>query len=69
MVQVLLSRGQVGVTQDPLDVGQRHPRIAGHPIGSRMPEIMKRPIRSQPIVGADEHPAGCVIGQRAVRPR
>ena len=38
--------------EDPLDVGQRHLRVPRQPVGRRMPQVVKRPVRSQRMVSA-----------------
>ena len=55
------------MAKNPLHVGDRHLRIAGHPVGRRVTKIVKGPVRPQAAVGAHEHRPGRVIGQRPER--
>ena len=64
---VNLRRGQVHVTQNPLHVGDRHLRVACHPVGSGMTQVVQRPVRSQRLTRPAEHRAGRVIRQRPER--
>ena len=52
----------------PLHVGQRHGRVAGHPVSGRMTKIMKPPAAAQRGAGPGEHRPGRVVGQRPERP-
>ena len=65
--QIHLGGRQMGVPEDPLHIRQRHLRIPRHPVGSRMPKIMQRPVRPQHRVGPPEHRPRRVIGQRPER--
>jgi hypothetical protein len=38
----------VGMPEDPLHVGQRHGRVAGHPVGRCMAKIMQPPAAGRP---------------------
>ena len=66
-VEVLLGGGQMRMAKNPLHVGGRDLRIAGHPIGRRVTKIVKGPVRPQAAVGAHEHRPRRAIGQRPER--
>ena len=66
-VQIALGSGQTGVAEHPLHIGQRHLRVARHPIRRGVTQIVQRPVRPQHRVGPIEHDAGCVIAQRPQR--
>ena len=62
-IQVLLGGGQVSVAHHPLQVGQRHGRVAGHPVGRRMTQVMQGPVRAHRRAGPREHQPGRIVGQ------
>ena len=47
------------------NVGQRHARITGHPVGGQMPQVMQGPVGAERSAGTVEHPVGGVVGQPA----
>ena len=47
--------------------GQRHGRVAGHPVGGQVPQVMQGPVGAERVVGPGEHPVGRVIAQLAER--
>ena len=51
----------------PLQVGQRHRRVTGHPVGRRMTKVMQRPVRAHRGAGPGEHQPGRVVSQRPER--
>ena len=63
-----LRRGDVGMSQNPLHVGECQVRVAQHPLGGAVPQVMQGPVRSEQPVDAGEHHPGGVIGQRPERP-
>jgi hypothetical protein len=65
--QIQLGGRQVGVPEDPLDVGQRQLRIAGHPVGGGVPQVVQGPVGAQRVGGAGEHRPRGVVGQRPQR--
>ena len=65
--QVQLRRGQVGMPEHPLDIGQRQQWITGHPVGRGVPQIVQRPVRAECIGCASEHGSSGVIGQGSER--
>ena len=66
--QVDLRRGEPGMTEHELHVGQRQRRILGHPVGRRVPQRVQRRRRACPAGGTLEHPVHRMIGQRPERP-
>ena len=56
---------EVDMSQDPLDVAQRHLRVPGHPVGRGVTQIVQGPVRPQLLVGAGEHRPRGVIRQTA----
>jgi hypothetical protein len=66
--EIQLGGGQVGVPEDPLDVGQRQLRIAGHPVGGGMSQVVQGPVGAQRGGGPAEHRPRRVVGQGPQRP-
>jgi len=64
---IQLGGGKVGMAQDPLNVGERHVGVAGHPVGSGMAQVVQGPVRPQGGVCPTEHGPGRVVGQRPQR--
>ena len=65
--EIQLGGGQVGVSEDPLHVGQRQLRVPRHPVGGGMPQVVQRPVGPQRGGGAGEHRPRRVVGQRPKR--
>ncbi len=63
-LDVDLGGGEMGVAEDPLDVGQCQLRVGDHPLGGGAAELVQRPGRAQPVVGTLERPAHGRIVQR-----
>ena len=65
--QVDLRRGELGMTQDKLDIGDRQLRVLGHPVGGRVTQrVQGRPAPGR-LPGPLEHPVHRVISQRPRR--
>ena len=62
-----LGRGDVGVPEDPLHVGEGQVRVADHSLGGAVPQVMQRPVRAEQPVDPGEHHPGRVVGQRPER--
>jgi len=62
--QVDLSRGQLGMAKDELDVGERQGRVLGHPVGGRVAQGMQGHRGAGLLVDSLEHPVHGVVRQR-----
>jgi hypothetical protein len=65
---IQLCRGQMGVPEDPLHVGQRQLRVVGHPGRGAVSQVVQRPISAERGVDPLEHAVRRVVGQRSIRP-
>jgi hypothetical protein len=57
-----LRGGDVGVSEDPLDVGQGQAGVTDHSFGRAVSQVVKRPVRAESGVGLVEDHAGRVVG-------
>ena len=51
------------MAEDPLDVGQRYLRVACHPVGRRMAQVVRRPVPPQRLARPGEHAQRSMVGQ------
>lgn len=48
----------MGMAEDPLNVGERHVGITGHPVGRGVSQVMQRPVGSQCSIRAADKSLG-----------